>query len=175
MFIPEAAPAQEGTHLASHVYGYPNLIVMAEVANGRPGVPITHNLKYSLIFASQAMFSRRSLRIIQNMVACTNKTPMKVSEIEYRTAQDYLVTLLASQYKAFHAKVKSSSEGVDERVYYTGKSYGTNDDLAMASMTAFHWATQFRVSTNPRYTEFQRLIRSRSSANNSPPPVVVRL
>lgn len=161
--------------MASHVYGYPNLLVMAEAANGRAGVPITHNIKYSLIFSSQAMFSRRSLRMIQNMPACTNKSPMKVSEVEYRTPQDYLVTLMASQYKAFHAKVKSSSEGVDERVYYTGKSYGTNDDLAMAAMTAFYWATQFRVSTNPRYSEFQRLIRSRAYNNNNPEPTVVRI
>lgn len=162
VFIPEAAPAQEGTHLASHVSEhYPNLIVMSE-ANGRPGVPITHDTKRSLIFSMQAVLSRRSLRAITQMVACTNKSPMKVNEFEHATANDYLISLMAAQLKSFHARVKSGIQGVDERVYYTGKGYGTNDDLAMAAMTAFYWSTQFLVSTNPKYTAFkQKLMMTR--------------
>lgn len=158
MFIPEAAPSDSGVRLAGHVYGYPNLLIMKEASGGRAGVPIRADIKRSLILAGQTTFGRGNIRAIERCVAMTNHPTMAIGNATYDTTIDYLLALLCQQAKSFHARVRPASDGLSEKVTYTGKGYGTNDDLFMTFLMGQFWSIQFLVSTNKEYTEFKRLL-----------------
>lgn len=156
VFIPEAAPSDAGVRLAGHVYGYPNLQIMKEAAGGRAGVPIRADLKRSLILAGQTTLGRGNMRPIERCVAMTNHPTMVIGNATFETTLDYLLALLCQQTKSFHARVRPTSDGLSEKVSYTGKGYGTNDDLVMAFLMSQYWSIQFLVSTNKEYTDFKR-------------------
>ena len=162
IFIPEGAPAQEGQHLAAMVSNSFRLVCMHESTNGSGGVPVTADSKRSLVFATQAVLNSRTLQVADRFVAVTNKA-LRIGNAVYEETDTYLLDLLCGQLKRYHARVQSTQDGTSERVYLTGKSYGNNDDMAMAFMMLWYWSSQFYQSNNTRYDVLKRLIESRNA------------
>ena len=162
VMIIEAAPASEGTNVATHVQHISRIKVMNEADGGRKyGVPKTNlnTVQQHILF--EAMMVSKRLRIAEDLIVINNDSRPMINGIEWQNEKKFMLEKLKAQLGAFRfvETQKNFAEGVKPTYRLTGKVGGQNDDLAVSVVMIPYWKDRFwEARDKPEYVDFQKLI-----------------